>query len=90
VDVLAFCSWSACRIAAGRAPGRHRVDDVVLGRHGEEHVQHVRAVVEVVARVDEGLAKQCLNAAAETVGILARMRCRRSRGARLWLSMESW
>ena len=39
---------------------RHRVDHVILGRHGEEHVQHVRAVVEVVARVDERLAQHVL------------------------------
>ena len=40
--------------------GRDRIDDVVLARHREEHVQHVRAVVEVVARIDERLAERML------------------------------
>ena len=40
--------------------GRHRVDDVLLARHREEHVQHVRAVVEIVARIDERLAERVL------------------------------
>ena len=34
---------------------RHRVGAVGLGRHREHHVEEVRAVVEIVARVDEGV-----------------------------------
>ena len=33
-----------------------RIDDVGLARHGEAHLQEVRRVVEIVARIDEGLA----------------------------------
>ena len=38
----------------------HRIDVVRLARHGEEHVQQVRAVVEIVARIDERLAERVL------------------------------
>ena len=38
----------------------YRIDDVFLGRHREEHVQHVCAVVEVVPRIDEGLPEHVL------------------------------
>ncbi len=40
--------------------GVQRVDLVGLARHGEEHVQHVGRVVEVIARVDEGLTQRVL------------------------------
>jgi hypothetical protein len=36
------------------------VDLVRLGRHREHHVEEVRAVAEVVARVDERLADRLL------------------------------
>ena len=39
---------------------RHRIELVRLARHGEEHVQHVAAVVEIVARIDERLAERML------------------------------
>ena len=38
----------------------HRIDVVRLARHREEHVQQVRAVVEIVARIDERLAERVL------------------------------
>ena len=61
VEVLAFCSWSACRISSrSSALRRDRVDLVRLARHREEHVEQVRAVVEVVLRVDERLAEHVL------------------------------
>ena len=37
-------------------PAQDRIDHVVGRRHREAHVQEVRGVVEVVARIDEGLA----------------------------------
>ena len=37
-------------------PRQDRIDDVVLARDGEAHVQEVRRVVEAVLRIDEGLA----------------------------------
>jgi len=40
--------------------GRDGVDLIGLARHGEQHLQHVAAVVEVVAWVDERLAKRML------------------------------
>ena len=40
--------------------GGHRIDVVLLAGHREEHVQHVGAVVEIVARIDEGLAERML------------------------------
>ena len=39
---------------------RDRIDLVGLARHGEEHVQQVAAVVEIVARIDERLAERVL------------------------------
>ena len=57
VEVVQFCSWSACRmssrLSARSSTGVHLVR---LGRHREHHVQEVRAVGEVVLRVDERLA----------------------------------
>ena len=32
------------------------IDLVFLARHGEAHVQKIRRVIELVARIDEGLA----------------------------------
>ena len=40
--------------------GGDRIDVVLLAGHREEHVQHVRAVVEIVARIDERLAERML------------------------------
>ena len=40
--------------------GGDRIDLVVLARHREEHVQHVGAVIEIVARIDERLAERVL------------------------------
>ncbi len=37
--------------------GGHRIDVIRLAGHGEEHVQHVGAVAQVVARIDERLAQ---------------------------------
>ena len=51
--------------------GQDRVDHVFLGRDGEAHVQEVRRVVEVVARIHEGLADRVLVGHAAIVGILA-------------------
>ncbi len=36
------------------------IDFVVLAGHGEEHVQQVRAVVQLVARIDERLTDRVL------------------------------
>ena len=61
VEVEQFCSWSACRISSrSSASPRTGVDLVVLGRHREHHVQEVRRVAKVVARVDERLADRLL------------------------------
>jgi hypothetical protein len=38
--------------------GSDRIDDVLLAGNRKEHVQHVRAVVEVIARIDERLAER--------------------------------
>ncbi len=35
---------------------QHRIDRVLLGRHGERHVQEVLGVFEIVLGIDEGLA----------------------------------
>ena len=35
---------------------QHRIDLVLLARHGEAHVQEVGGVVEIVLRIDERLA----------------------------------
>ena len=40
--------------------GEHRVDLVGLARHREAHLQEVRRVVEIVARIDERLADRVL------------------------------
>ena len=37
-----------------------RVDHVGLARHGKAHLQEVRRVVEIVARIDEGMADRIL------------------------------
>ncbi len=39
---------------------RDRIHFVGFAGHGEEHVQQVRAIVEVVARIDEGLSERVL------------------------------
>ncbi len=36
--------------------GEDRIDDIVLGRHGEAHAQEVFRIAEIVARMDERLA----------------------------------
>ena len=36
--------------------GEDRIDLVFLGRHGEAHAQEVLGVIEIVARINEGLA----------------------------------
>ena len=57
VEVEAFCSWSACRTKMRSiARLKHRVDLVFLARHREHHVEEVRGVIELVPRIDEGLA----------------------------------
>jgi hypothetical protein len=38
--------------------GGNRINDVLLAGNRKEHVQHVRAVVEVIARIDERLAER--------------------------------
>ena len=61
VEVEAFCSWSAWSMKIRSiARGQDRIDDVVLGRDGEAHVEEVRRVVEVVPRIDERLADRIL------------------------------
>ena len=40
--------------------GGHRIDRIRLARHREEHVEHVRAVAQIVARIDERLAERVL------------------------------
>jgi len=45
VEVLAFCSVIRGRMNSQiQRLGRHRIDRIRLARHGEEHVEHVRAV----------------------------------------------
>ena len=41
-------------------PAQDRVDHIVLTRHGEAHVQEVRRIIEIVARVDERLPDRVL------------------------------
>ncbi len=61
MEVLAFCSWSACRMNSRSSASAATGSTVVrLAGHCEEHVQQVGAVREIVARIDEGLAKGVL------------------------------
>ena len=41
-------------------PAQDRIGDVLLGRDGKAHVQEVRRVIEIVARIHEGLADRIL------------------------------
>jgi hypothetical protein len=53
---------------------QNRIDLVLLARHGKAHVQEVRRVIEIVARIDERLADRIFEAIAAIVGSLAIMR----------------
>ena len=39
-------------------PGEHGIDLVLLTRHREHHVQEILGIVEMVARIDEGLPRR--------------------------------
>ncbi|MGO7785734.1 hypothetical protein ACC717_37730, partial [Rhizobium ruizarguesonis] len=39
---------------------KHRIDHIFLARHGKAHAKEVRGVVEVVLRINEGLADMVL------------------------------
>ena len=41
---------------SAHGPDKHRIDLVLLARHRKAHVQEVRRIIEVIARIDEGLA----------------------------------
>ena len=41
-------------------PRQHVVDDVLLGWHRKHHVQEILRVIEVIARIDKGLADRIL------------------------------
>jgi len=70
--------------------GGNRIDRIGFAGHREEHAQHVRAVVEIVARIDEWLAEGVLMAAAAMVGSFATMPMREDLPVRgLWMSVES-
>ncbi len=57
VDVLQFCSWSACTISSRfRACDEIRIDLVRLAGDREHHLQEVLAVGHVVARINERLS----------------------------------
>jgi hypothetical protein len=74
VEVEAFCSWSACRMKI-RSIARARIGLTTYSSPGRKaHVQEVRGIIEIVARIHEGLADRIFVGQAAMVGILAIMR----------------